>query len=98
MLVTALYGPRIPYIRPKKLKDVTVGKFFSQMGKFLEQEADIRASKSEITIVCKDMDEITTKKGARGAMEKQFDLIGLQIGIISLLDTVVSGESKHRLG
>lgn len=44
------------------------------------------------------MDEITTKKGAREAMEKQFDLIGLQIDIISLPDTVVSGESKHRLG
>ncbi|CAD7091675.1 unnamed protein product [Hermetia illucens] len=69
----------------KKSKDVTADKFLSQIGKTLGQEADIRASRPEIMIICKDIDEITTKEKVQEALEKQFDLAGLQESVVKTL-------------
>lgn len=44
----------------KKIKDVTAYKFFTKIGRSLEQEADIRTSRPEISIICRDIDEIIT--------------------------------------
>ncbi|CAD7078607.1 unnamed protein product [Hermetia illucens] len=75
----------------KKSKDVTADKFLSQIGKTLGQEADIRASRPEITIICKDIDEITTKEEVREALEKQFDLAGLQESVVKTLRKAYRG-------
>lgn len=45
-----------------KSKDVTVDKSFDKTGKLLGQQGDIRASRMEITIIYKDIDEISAKE------------------------------------
>lgn len=57
-------------LRFKKSKDETEDKFLSQFEKSLAQEADIRASKPKITIVCMDIDDITTKEEVHEALKK----------------------------
>lgn len=58
--------------------DITANKFLSQIGKFLEQETEIRANTPEISIHCKDIDEGITKVEVYKALRKEFDLIGYQ--------------------
>lgn len=46
----------------KKSKNVTEYKFLSQIKKLFVQKFNIRASRPEVAIICKDIDVITTKK------------------------------------
>lgn len=62
----------------KKSQDVTGDYFFSQTGKSLGQKVDIKASRPQITVVCKNIDDITTKDGVRETLENQSDLTGFQ--------------------
>lgn len=55
----------------KKSNNLTGDKLLCQMG-------NIRTSRPEITKVCKDVNEITTKEKVREALEKRFNLIRLQ--------------------
>lgn len=64
----------------KKSKDIMVDKILSQIGKHLGQEAENNASRPKISIVCNDIDEVTTKEKVRKTLEKGFNLIGL-IGV-----------------
>lgn len=81
----------------------------------LEQEADVKGSSGgqQIFIVCKDVDEVTTKKQIRKALEKEFNLIGFEgsavkpswkvylgtiTAIFSLSVEQSVGMSKNRLG
>lgn len=55
----------------KKSKNVTADKVLSQIGESLGQEADIRASRPEITIVYKDIDEkVREDLGKQGSAVK----------------------------
>lgn len=56
----------------KKSKDVIVDNSSSQIGESLGQEADIRTNRSEITIICKYVHEITTKENVREALDAVF--------------------------
>lgn len=55
----------------KKFKNVTADKFLSQIEKSLGQEADIKISKPEISIIWKDISEINTKEEIRRTLEKE---------------------------
>lgn len=54
-------------LEPKKSK----GKFLNQIGKSI---GEVRATRPEIYIVCKDIDEVTAKEKVREASKKEFDL------------------------
>lgn len=89
------FGDKVSCIRPSqkaklimeltKCRDVTAGKFLSQIGIPLGHETDIRAGKPEITIVYMDIDEITTKQEVFEDLEKQFDLNELQESAVKTL-------------
>lgn len=49
-------------LKLKKCKDLTTEKFSSQIEKSSGQKADIGVIRLVISIVCKDIDETTTKK------------------------------------
>lgn len=52
-------------------KDVTANKFLREIRKMFGQEADIRVFRTEVTIVGKDIDDITVK-------EEELEFIELQ--------------------
>lgn len=52
-----------------------VNTFLSQIGKPLRYEAEIRAGRPEISIVRKDLDEITMKKDVSEALKKSLSLL-----------------------
>lgn len=51
----------------------------------VRQEADIRACKPNITIVCKTIDDIAAKEDLHEDLEKEFDLIELPELAINML-------------
>lgn len=57
--------------------NISTDKFFSQTVNPLGQEAEIRATRPEISMVCKDMDEVTTKEEVCEGLKRKLNLIGL---------------------
>lgn len=56
-----------------KSNDKTAEKFLGQVEKSLGQQTEVRVTRPEVTLECKDIDEATTKEDVRTALKKVFE-------------------------
>lgn len=76
----------------KKSKDIMSDKFLTEIGKSWGQETKIRPNSPVISIVCKEIEEATTKKEICELLEKEFDLIGHGESAVKTLRKAYGGK------
>lgn len=90
-----------------KSKEVISDKFFIKIGRSLGQDEKITVSRLEISILCKDLNEVTEKDKVREVLGKECNVIGnrrrdinchYQSASDGSNENVGSRENKKRLG